>query len=434
MDAINQNQNIKFAQILKLNKTSKNSPIYKSPTVTIPYNRKNLISNLRTINEMYCQNDNNNLIKSKYTTYNDNDNDNITENKKYDNKINNKVINININYNDKFNIFDNYQSNNIKPKKKMLDFDVLNYNIEAKRKKFNSTKNNDILDINLNNISKNIINNSLTNINAMSPLQIKNSFNSNNKDNSTKKKSLIIKKNKNKGNDKINSKKKIIVVKSHNVNNKRPKFENIKNKTTSKTEKELNESVSNILNDKDIIFLLNKNNKSEIRKKGFIKLNEFIKNKINKDIAINNINDIFMFIYYKLNCFKENDIILLIEGLSCISHMFELLINKNKIYTNHDINICYIEIIIKEFNDKINDVKIKNNFFKLLYIFIYLFSIKDAFDILLNNISITPNNLVIIKEYIIFFINVLNNNKNKDKLKKINKKFDKFYNSGFKYK
>ena len=156
--------------------------------------------------------------------------------------------------------------------------------------------------------------------------------------------------------------------------------------------------------------------------KGFRKLNEFIKDETNKDIIINNINEFFLFIYFQLNSFKENNINLLIEGLSCILHMFELFINKNKNYYKPDIEKYYIEIIISDFSDKINNAKIKNIFMKLLYIFIYLFSIKDVFDILLNNISINTNNIVILKDYIIFIINVLKNSKNKDKLKKINLK------------
>ena len=429
MDEIKQNQNIINDELLKAHRTSKNSPINKLSTEAMPYNRKK-INNSKNINEInytnYKNKNNNNLIHKKFiysdNVYNNFENKIVDNNQyNYDNKINNKVINININYNDKYNYFDNYHSNNIKTKKEFFDFDILNYNIEENKSKFNSTKNNDIIEINLNDISKNKIKNALTSkhtIHTISPMSKKKSFYSSNKDNDIKKNELIIR---NKTN-KINSKKKLIIIKSHNIKNKRNKKEPIKSNIFSKPEEESTDNISNSIKDKNIILFLNKNNNFEIRMKGFRKLNVFIKDETNKDIIINNIKEFFLFIYFQLNSFKENNINLLIEGLSCILHMFESFINKNKNYYKPDIEKYYIEIIISGFSDKINNAKIKNLFMKLLYIFIYLYSIKDVFDILLNNISINTNNIVILKDYIIFIINVLKNSKNKDKLKKINLK------------
>ena len=67
-------------------------------------------------------------------------------------------------------------------------------------------------------------------------------------------------------------------------------------------------------------------------------------------------------------------------------------------------------------------MKLKNIFFKFLNILIKLYSIKEIFDILLDNISTNDNNIEIIKEYLIFIKRNLEtiNSINKSNIKTIN--------------
>jgi hypothetical protein len=123
-----------------------------------------------------------------------------------------------------------------------------------------------------------------------------------------------------------------------------------------------------------------------------------------------------MFIYYKLNRFQENNSVLLTDGLCCILHIFEC---KKNYFPKKEINTIYMEIIIKKFKDKINDIKFKKIYMKLLYLFINIYHIKNVFDIILNNIY-EIKNIIILKEYIIFFKDILEKIKNKNRIKNIN--------------
>jgi hypothetical protein len=78
-----------------------------------------------------------------------------------------------------------------------------------------------------------------------------------------------------------------------------------------------------------------------------------------------------------------------------------------------------MEIIIKKFKDKINDIKFKKIYMKLLYLFINIYHIKNVFDTILNNIY-EIKNIIILKEYIIFFKDILEKIKNKNRIKNIN--------------
>ena len=347
-----------------------------------------------------------------------NNSENNQENKKIDSKINNKVINININYNDKYNYYDNYQMD-IKDKNEHLNFNILNYDKKLKPK-LSTTKKNNILEINLNsmNNSKNKIKIPLTCKNTISPKP--DIFYFNDSDINNNKCSMKIKKIKD-NNNRINSLKSKF-VKINNINNKKYI---IINNNKNKNENELINKISNIIKDKNIILFLNEKNKVETLKKGFSLLNEFILNKSNSDIIKDNINDILIFIYYKLNYFQEKNIILLTEGLYCILHIFEYILNNKNIYDKKMIDINKIVIIIDNLKEKINNIKIKNIFFKLLSIFIKLFSTEKIFEILFKNLSISSNNITILKEYLLFIKKTLEN---------IIKIFVRFFNPSAKFR
>ena len=406
--------NSKNYKLLKPNKTSKNSPINKSPTLVVPYNRKKIgnikkiidISTAKGNNSSITQRNFSNSINSSYKT-----NINLDRNK-YNKEINNKVINININYNDKYNYFGNYDSNT-KNKKEILGIDRLNYNIEDKNLKLNK---NEFLEINLNNMnsSKNKIKNYTSN-NTITPAPQDSFFN--NKANNKRKNSNKIKKIKDKkGLNSLNK----INDSNNNINNKIKIIETINNKNAIKNENNLVRNILNITKNKNIILFLNKKNKVESKRKGLFLLNKFILDESNAELIINNINEIFMFIYFELNYFQEKNIILLIEGLTCILHLFECFMNKNNLKNFYFENKNFIEIIIYNFNEKITNIKIKNIFFKLLYIFFNLYSIADVLNILIKNLSKVINNEEIIKHYLLFIKNILE--KNKNNIKNINLK------------
>ena len=423
MESINKNE--KKVKLLKSITNSQNSPINKSPTTNFPNNRKKIesLQNM-TENELIK---NNNTYKRNYFSENlnkkyFNEKDNNFENSLSNNNINNRVINININYNDKYNYYNKYQKNN-KDKKDFFDFGLLNYNIGDKKIKqeINSTKKNKFLELNLTSANTSKIKDKIliTNKNTISP-KPQNSFINNQYMCKTIKNKKIIK-----DNNKINTIK-TIIVKSNNINTKRKLIESINNNSNKfvLNEIDLINNISNLIENENIILFLNEKNKIETRIKGFYLLNEFILNEVNIDIIGSNINNFFMFIYFKLNYFQEKNIVLIIEGMTCILHLFELIINKKDIYIKNkkDIDINIIENIINILKEKIKNLKLKNIFFKFLNILIKLYSIKEIFDILLDNISTNDNNIEIIKEYLIFIKRNLEtiNSINKSNIKTIN--------------
>lgn len=403
----NEEKNEKIENIFESGRTSAYSPIIKTSTLIIPYNKKK-VGNIQNRNKTCINNEKVNIIHKK-NNLSDNFN-NIFLNKtdedleisNLENKINNKVINININYNDKYNYFDNYQSG-VKNNEKILNYDILNRSIKEKLKN-KSIEHNNILEIDLKNINtcRNKSKKSYANKNTIT-----------NKQNNINQNSLKYKKVKK---DNVINSIRTIVTKSSNINNKIKLIESINDKNLFSTEEKYVDNVLKLINDENIILFLNENNKAETRRKGFLKLNKFIMDENNKDIIINNIDDFFMFIYFKLSSFQENNILLLTDGLSCILHIFEC---KKKFFPKKEINKKYMEILINKFKDKITDIKLKNIFIKLLYIFINIFPIKDVFDIILNNI-LKIKNINILKELINFFKNILEKIKNKNRIKNLN--------------
>lgn len=377
--------------VIKENKSFNFSPINKTSTINLPYSKKK-VSNLKKSIKI---NENDNLFPKSNKFRNNSNNSYI---KKDDNKIDNKIINIKINYNDKHYYYDNHESE-------------LNFNYKkTPNSKYHFENQNNILEIDLNKINtgKKRIQNSLTseNLTIGSPT---NSYGKIRQQNYNIKKGSYKSK---KSEQKLegNSMKKIM-VKSSNVNKKKKSIkiinDNCINKFELKNEKEVVNNITNLIKDQQIIQLMNENNDFESRKNGIIKLKEFIRNEASKSIITNNLNDFFMFIYIKLNYFQENNILLLILGLTCIYNIFEYFrIEKNN-DVKKDINKIYIELIINKIKKKINNIKIRNVYFKLLYLCSNIFSIKDILDILLNNISVKNIKTQILKEYLIFIKNLL---------------------------
>ena len=422
----NEQFNDRIEHLLNENKIKKNNTVNKTSTITIPYNKK-IIGNLKKTLKSHQLNDKDNFYIKKYcfsdnlSTELINKNNNFSKNNNYDNKIDNKVINININYNDKYNYFG--KNPDMKDIKNNLEFNFLNNQLkENNSNNYLSPVKNNILEIDLKNIKteKKRIKHSITCKNSFFPLQTNSYDNTINK-NTNVNQNINITESNNQKNSKICAK--ALIIK--NINNKtkinKPK---ITPRKRIIDEKKFNNNISNLIKDVNIISLLNNNNNLEDRKKGFLKLEEFIMNEQNKNIIKNNLNDFFMLIYYNLNNFKENNIILLTEGLYCILNLFECIIKNNVTNQKKDINKIYMELIINNFKYKIIDIRIKNIFFKLLYLFNNIYSTKDIFDILLNNISINENdnNIDIIQDYLIFIKNIIERNKvkNKDNLKGIN--------------
>lgn len=385
--------------IIKKNKSFNFSPINKTSTINLPYSKKK-VSNLKKSIKL---NENDSLFLKSNNFRN---NSNSSCKKKGDNKIDNKIINIKINYNDKHYYYDNHESElNFKHKKKQNN-------------KYHFSNQNNILEIDLNKINtgKKRMQNSLTteNLTIGSP---SNSYGNIRLQNYNIKQSSIKGK---KTEQKLgsNSRNKIM-VKSSNAN-KHKKFikminDSCINKYELENEKEVVNNIVNLIKDEQIILLMKENNDIETRKNGFIKLNEFIRNEANKKIIINNIKDFFMYVYIKLNHFQENNILLIILGLTCIYNIFECFIIGKNNDLKKDLNKIYIEIIVNKIKKKINNIKIRNIYFKLLYLFSNIFSIKDILDILLNNISIKNVKSQILKEYLIYIKNVLERIKYKKK-------------------
>ena len=389
--------------IIKENKSFNFSPINKTSTLNLPYNKKKVSNLMKSIK----LNENDSLFLKK-NNFRNNSNNSCT--KKGNNKIDNKIINIKINYNDKHYYYDNHESEiNFKNKKKQK---------QKHNNKYHFSNQSNILEIDLNKINtgKRRIKNSLTsgNLTIGSPT---NSYGNIRQPNyNINKCSYKIKKNEQKLDS--NSRKKLMVT-SSNLNKKKKSIkiskDNCINKYELENEKEVVNNIVNLIKDEQIILLMKENNDIESRKNGFIKLSEFIRNESNKKIIINNINDFFMFVYMKLNHFQENNILLIILGLTCIYNIFEYVrIEKNN-DVKKDLNKIYIEIIVNKIKKKINNIKIRNIYFKLLYLFSNIFSIKDILDILLNNISIKNVKSQILKEYFIYIKNVLERIKFKKK-------------------
>ena len=147
--------------------------------------------------------------------------------------------------------------------------------------------------------------------------------------------------------------------------------------------------------DKEIFLLLN-DKKWENKKKGFIGLNNYI---INNKINENNIEQLFNYIFSKLNYFKESNFNLLKEGIECLISLFTNINNfkdehKQKIFNDKQ----YLNIIINGLFEKIADNKIKKVYLNLLEQLANIYTYKEVLNNLNNELKKT-NKINVLKEY-----------------------------------
>ena len=168
-------------------------------------------------------------------------------------------------------------------------------------------------------------------------------------------------------------------------------------------EKSYIEELMKVIDDKEVYDLL-ESKRWENKKNGFIKLNTYLSS-ISYDK--NKIKIILMFIFSKLNYFKETNFNIIKEGMQCIISIFEY-INKN-----NKKNFCekqYLSIIINGLYEKIADNKLKQIYLKLLEELENAYSYKEILDILYDILKdINKNN--ILKEYLIYLKYLLDNKK-----------------------
>ena len=175
-----------------------------------------------------------------------------------------------------------------------------------------------------------------------------------------------------------------------------------KNKTKiikkTKDEIQYENVILELFENNEIIDLLD-SRKWEEKKQGFIKLNQCLTQN-QKDNLINehNFENVFMYIVYKLNNFKETNFNLLKEGILCLNNLFSFCKGKNFIPDKK-----YLEKIIFGLNEKIADSKLKEVYIQLLKSLIEIYSKKKVYDLLLEILLIT-NKITVLKEYSIFII------------------------------
>ena len=179
-----------------------------------------------------------------------------------------------------------------------------------------------------------------------------------------------------------------------NVNIKEDRGSSGKKKKIRSAEEFNLEEFINIINDIEIINLLDEK-KWENRKNGFMKLNQFI---LNSNFDKNNFDLFFIYIYIKLNSFKETNFNLMKEGIQCIISMFNQ-INNNYDNTNNKItDKKYIRTLLNDLFEKISDNKLKDTYLNLLDILQNNYSIKEILDILFEKLKNT-NKVNVLKEY-----------------------------------
>ena len=205
---------------------------------------------------------------------------------------------------------------------------------------------------------------------------------------------------------------------NENKNNEREEFKidlsnidnnndiNSKEKVKNGEERHYTEGLLNIIKNEEVIDLLDEK-KWENRKLGFIKLNEFIcNNYINKK----NFDIFFMYIYIKLNNFKETNFNIIKEGIQCLIS----LINKinNTQYENTYSKISdkkYIKILLNDLFEKIADNKIKDSYLNLLNVLNDNYSYKEILDNLFDKLKNT-NKVNVLKEYALYIIDLIKEN------------------------
>ena len=164
----------------------------------------------------------------------------------------------------------------------------------------------------------------------------------------------------------------------------------------TKEELQYENTILEICGNNEIINLLD-SRKWEEKKKGFLKLNQFLtENSTGKTIIENNFNSIFMYIVTKLNNFKETNFNLLKEGILCL----QVLCNYYK-KKNLSLDKKYLDKILFGLNEKIADTKLKEVYLQLLSTLIDLYSSKTVYDLLFEILLIT-NKMIVLKEYSIY--------------------------------
>ena len=203
--------------------------------------------------------------------------------------------------------------------------------------------------------------------------------------------SKIDKINNNINNVKINNEPKIEELNNNNISNNENKFnEEFMHKNE---EKYYIEELKKVIDDEEIFVLL-ESKRWENKKNGFIKLNIYLSN-INYDKY--KVKIILIFIFSKLNYFKETNFNIIKEGMQCIISIFDYINQFDKKI------VCerqYLSIIISGLYEKIADNKLKQIYLKLLEELENAYSYKEILDILYDILKdINKNN--ILKEYLI---------------------------------
>ena len=179
-----------------------------------------------------------------------------------------------------------------------------------------------------------------------------------------------------------------------NVNIKEDRGSSGKKKKIRNAEEFNLEEFINIINDIEIINLLDEK-KWENRKNGFMKLNQVI---LDNNFDKNNFDIFFMFIYIKLNSFKETNFNLMKEGIQCIISMFSQINNNYDNKNNKITDKKYIKTLLNDLFEKISDNKLKDTYLNLLDILQNNYSIKEILDILFEKLKNT-NKVNVLKEY-----------------------------------
>ena len=182
-----------------------------------------------------------------------------------------------------------------------------------------------------------------------------------------------------------------------NVNIKEDRGSSGKKKKIRSAEEFNLEEFINIINDIEIINLLDEK-KWENRKNGFMKLNQFI---LDNNFDKNNFDIFFMYIYIKLNSFKETNFNLMKEGIQCIISMFSQINNNYDNVNNKITDKKYIKTLLNDLFEKIADNKLKDTYLNLLDILQNNYSIKEILDILFEKLKNT-NKVNVLKEYAIY--------------------------------
>ena len=364
----------------------------------------------------------NNNFNKKESYFRDNENNNYINSINNDN-INNKCLplaeipiktsleNIITSQNDYSNnyFFENQESININ--KNLLDY----YNNPEESLLNNNTQNTQALqsnnintNINNNNICDNNLKISEKEINMNEPeLNLNLNPNINNINNNVQS-----------GNNEINVENKILseyneqkqqVIDENKIINEKineKELENTNNTTIdnkkrinmkkTKEEIEYENKLVEIIGNNEIIESL-EGRKWEEKKQGFLKLNQYLNEKIDdKSIMENNFEIFFTFIVIKLNNFKETNFNLLKEGILCLQILFSYYKNKNILLDKK-----YLDKIILGLNEKIADSKLKEVYLQLLKLLIGIYSQKTVYSKLFD-ILLKTNKIAVLKEYAIY--------------------------------